>query len=220
MRKWIAAVALLVGVLGGSVAAEEKPRYYRTAELNIAGVSLGMGADQVATALTKSGYARTRRIKGKSWEEKIGIELAATRGTPRPKAYYQGLLSERYARGEEEIEVSYLPTPAGAAVDVVTYRMPRAGMAPAAFMASVTARYGTPSASLSQESVYCSIGEEACSTTDFPKRKQLPSLTMSLGGYTALTLRLAGGAKAERDYADLVKVELGKRVPPVKSTTF
>ena len=93
-------------------------------------------------------------------------------------------------------------------------------MTPAAFAASVVARYGKPTVSLSQESVYCSVGEGACSTNDFPQRKQLPSLTMALGGYTALTLRLVGGAKAERDYAAAVKEELTRRVPQVKRTTF
>jgi hypothetical protein len=220
MRKWILALGVLAGLIVGAPATAEKPRHYGAAELNIAGAALGMKPGEVAAALTKAGYRRVEQIKGKSWEEKIGIELAATRGTPRPKAYYQGLLSERYAKGEEEIEVSYLPTPAGAAVDVVTYRMPRAAMTPAAFTSSVVARYGRPTVSLSQESVYCSVGEEACSTTDFPRRKQLPSLTMSLGGFTALTLRLGAGAKAERDYAALVKGELARRVPQASGTRF
>jgi hypothetical protein len=219
MGKWILALAMLAG-LDGFPAAAERPRFYGAGDLNIAGATLGMKPSEVAVALTKAGYRRVEQIKGKSWEEKIGIELAATRGTPRPKAYYQGLLSERYARGEEEIEVSYLPTPAGAAVDVVTYRMRRAAMTPAAFTASVVARYGRPTVSLSQESVYCSVGEETCSTMDFPRRKQLPSLTMSLGGHSALTLRLVSGAKAERDYAASVKEELARRAPEMKRTTF
>jgi hypothetical protein len=218
--KWILALAALAGLIGGAPAVAEKPRYLGSSELNIAGASLGMKPADVAAALTKAGYGRVERIKGMSWEEKIGIELAATRGTPRPKAYYQGLLSERYAKGEEEIEVTYLPTPVGAAVDVVTYRMPRAAMTPAAFSASVLARYGRPTVSLSQESVYCSAGEEACSTTDFPRRKQLPSLTMALGGFTVSTLRLSAGEKAQRDYAASVKDELARRVSQVKRTTF
>lgn len=93
-------------------------------------------------------------------------------------------------------------------------------MAPEAFTASVVARYGRPTVSLSQESVYCSVGERACSTMDYPRRKQLPSLTMALGGYTAFILKLVPGAKAEQDYAASVKEELARRVPPVKRTTF
>jgi hypothetical protein len=220
MGKWILALAALAGLLGGAPAAAETLRYYSAAELTIAGAAPGMKPGEVAGALTKAGYARVEQIKGKSWEEKIVTELAATRGKSRPKAYKQGLLSERYARGEEEIEVSYLPTPAGAAVDFVTYRMRRAAMTPAAFTASVVARYGKPTVSLSQESVYCSLGEQACTTMDYPRRKQLPSLTMSLGGYTTFTLKLVAGAKAEQDYAAAVKEELARRVPKAKRTTF
>lgn len=220
MWKWILALAVLAGLIGGVSAAAEKPRYYGAGELTIAGVGRGMKPGEVATALTKAGYARVEQIRGKSWDEKIAAELSAAGSKTRPKAYNQGLLSERYSKGQEEIEISYLPFPVGAVVDVVTYRVRRAAITPAAFTASVVARYGRPTVSLAQESVYCSVGEEACSTTDFPGRKQLPSITMALGGYTALTLRLAGGAKSERDYAASVRDELARRAPQVKRTTF
>jgi len=220
MGKWILALVVAAGLFGGNAAAAEKLRYYGASELTIAGVGRGMTSSEVAAALAKAGYGRVEQIKGKSWEEKIAIELAAAGGRARPKAYNQGLLSERYTKGQEEIEVSYLPFPAGAAVDVVTYRVRRAAMAPAVFTASVVARYGKPTVSMSQESVYCSIGEDACSTNDFPRRKQLPSLTLALGDYTNFTLRLVGGARAEQEYAATVQEELARRFPQVKRTTF
>ncbi|HZG09106.1 MAG TPA: hypothetical protein VEZ70_09020 [Allosphingosinicella sp.] len=220
MGKWMLALVVLAGLPGEAPAAGEKPRYYGAGELNIAGAALGMKPGEVAVALTKAGYSRVEQIRGISWEEKISIELAASGSKARPKAYNQGILSERYSKGQEEVEVSYLPVPAGAAVHVVTYRIRRTAMTPTAFTASVIARYGKPTVSLSQESVYCSVGEEACSPTDFPQRKQLPSLTVALGDYHALTLRLVAGAKAERDYSASVKDELARRVPQVKRPTF
>jgi hypothetical protein len=219
MRKWIAALALVAGApwVCGLAEAVAKPPIYEIQKLNIGGVSVGMTPSEVAAALRAAGYTRVTQIAGQSWNEKLAAELAATRGAPRPRWSESGVWGEDYRKGEEEITVRYVPKPQGSVVNYVRYSIDVEAMTEEAFEAAVLRRYGPPSVAASTQSIYCSVGEAACSLLT---RSQLPSIESSSLGIAVRTLVLVAGARAERDYEQAVKAELARRMPQLERTTF
>jgi hypothetical protein len=183
----------------------------------IAGIRLGMSPAEVAAAMRSAGYALRTSSRGRSWEAMLTRRIASTRAGAR---VVDGsvVVGEWYAKGDEEVEVNYVPTRAGSAVSEVEYAIRSAAITPERFRAQVQQRYGRPNQLLPTESFYCTRSERACNSLDYPPN-ELPTLAMYLGS-EQMRLVLRQGERARQAYEADIAAEIARRAPPVAATTF
>lgn len=215
--------------IGGSAVAQSSAAQPRTAAndarrsvspaLAIAGASLGMSPEQIATALTREGYARTGHSRDVAWDDLVARTIAETRGLALPRSGRMVVVRDFYVRREEQISVEYATTPTGQLASQIDYAVNVSAIDEAAFRAAVLARYGRPTFAGSWEIVYCSRGERVCSIADVFGR-QLPSLSVHTASITSRTITLREGAAAASARQRLFRAEIARRAPQMRRPTF
>lgn len=217
MRPWIAAFVLAAAAViptQGRSAAD--PPSYEPAKLKVAGVAIGMSPPEVAAALKGSGYARTGQAMGPAWDARVAYLLLLNRSV-RVAGSGKVVSWEDYSKGEERLEVKYIPTPAGAVVSQVTYSLGWNAIDPTRFQHAVLERYGRPTRPSDNVMMYCSLGEVACTPVDFPTPTQEPNIRVEV---PMRNLVLSMGARAWRDYEARLKAEMERRAPRIKRPTL
>lgn len=184
-------------------------------ELSVAGIRIGMSPADVEGAMRSRGYSLSRRAMGRSWESLISWRLQSTR--PGFRAVDGTVVDlEFYVKGDEEVQVSYVPAPDGAEVSEVAYQIAEAAITPERFSASVVERYGRPARTEDSVSLYCSAGEPRCA---FDDGTELPTL-VAYWGWQGRRLVLHQGNRAMRAQEERIGSELLRRAPPARRTTF
>lgn len=217
MKTWIAAFALVLAasvIPTGTSAAS--PPLYGPARLKVAGVAIGMTPPEVLVALKASGYARIGQTMGPAWDARVAYLLLLNRSIRVPGSG-QVVSTEDYSKGEERLQVKYIPTPAGAVVSQVTYRLGWSAMNPTRFQQAVLERYGRPTRPSDNVMMYCSLGEVACTPIDLPTPTQEPNIRVEV---PMRNLVLNMGARAWRDYEARLKAEMDRRAPKIKRPTL
>jgi|GEM_PF-4001717 len=184
-------------------------------ELSVAGIRIGMSPADVEAAMRARGYALSQRAMGRSWDSLISRRLASTR--PGFRASNGTVVDlEIYAKGDEHVQISYVPAPGGAEVSEVAYQIAEAAITPERFSASVVERYGRPARTEDSVSLYCSAGEPRCA---FTEASELPTL-VAYSGWQGRRLILHQGNRAMRAHEARIAAEVARRAPPARRTTF
>lgn len=185
----------------------------------IAGVGLGMSPAKVEAALTAAGYRRDFRSTGRSWQGEVANQVSNLRAIRIP-AGAEVIRNEEYRRGQERIQVVYLPAPTGAYVARVDYKIDHQAIEEARFIAAALAKYGKPSRTFGSESLYCLAGERECSRTGGLVTNQLPNLTVYGTYVMSRALRLVQGERADKAYDAAVRAEAERLYPRKDKPTF
>lgn len=189
----------------------ERP-LYPAQSLALAGVRLGMKPTEAGAALRASGYSRRSQTQGPGWDARISYLLLVNRSLKIPGGG-QIVGTEHYIRGEEAIEVEYIPTPRGAEVGRVRYRIGFQAIEASRFQAAVIAKYGRPTRPSDSQMMYCSVGEVACTPLGYPVATQEPNI---LADVPLRNITLNMGARAWKDYEASLKAEMDRRAPQLK----
>jgi hypothetical protein len=155
---------------------------------------------------------------GRSWEAMITRRVASQR-TGYQTVDGRVVAVERYTKGDEELGVTYVPTPTGAEVSEVAYQIRDAAISEEAFQASVVQRYGRPAHSEDVVSLYCSPGERYCSFAGSARPSELPTIIAS-NGWQGRRLVLHQGNRVMTAYEAMVSAEVARRAPQVRRPTF
>ncbi len=180
------------------------PRWASVSTFDVGGVKLGMTPEETRSALKAGGFTPqatdptqdswtsvvsrriAERIPGKVDETKVPMFTRA--GGP------QG----------EMVEVWYTATPEGARATSIEYTMPTNRMVRAAFVTSVSAKYGRPTAEDPVHGLYCTKGEANCETYG---NRYLPHL-LTESSYSVHSIKLVEGMR----YGDELKARTAAAV--------
>jgi hypothetical protein len=190
-----------------------------SARWSVADVRLGMAPAEVAGALKAAGYVLDHRSMGRSWQGEVANEVSNLRAIRIP-AGAEVIRTEDYRKGQEQIQVVYLPAPTGPYVARVDYKIDYRAIDLARFNAAALARYGKPSRTFGNESLYCSPGERECARTGGLVTNQLPNLTVYGEYVMSRVLRLVQGERADRGYVAAVRAEAERLYPKKDKPTF
>lgn len=217
-------IALLLIAAAAGAAPAQVPLVISTARVTapwkVAGVGLGMTPAEVSAALKAAGYSFDYRYMGRSWQGELASQVSFLRAIKIP-AGAEVVRKEDYRKGQEFIQVEYLPGPAGPYVSQVRYRISSAAIEAERFKAAALGRYGRPSLSWDWESLYCSAGEgRQCSRTGSLVTNQLPSLTVYVMDGMNRSLELRQGQRADRAWEASVKAEVERLYPKKDRPSF
>ena len=178
---------------------------------DVAGIRIGMTAEQAAAAAGRSGYHRTDTGNQQSWASKVRRQ-EETRGLPKlyPAQNAEVLGSEKYERtGSQNLVVEYTATPRGQFVYSVRYSVKMAETPWDTMRAQTRAKYGRPGYSTANSLVFCLPGETKCDSFGL---YVLPSVVLEmLPGSSWLTL--SQGSRYRDAYQAAVNAEVERLHP-------
>lgn len=161
LRLLLLSSGLLLSACGSSDAAAKDPREAvrsTNKAYAMAGIELGMTAEQVKAAASKAGYRLASETPGMDWA--LQLKSAASGPGPHFGEPLRGIAGQEFAKGGESITVTYMAMPQGNVAWSMSYS---AGPAIASFDDSVTEltkRYGKSSfaSSVGHWAQWCSAG--------------------------------------------------------------
>jgi hypothetical protein len=219
------AYKIIMLLLAVGAAATAQPSLAAPVERNVAapwkvaGVALGMSPREVELAMQASGYARTGRSTGRSWQGEVAVQARVLRGVIVPEGP-EAVKYEDFKKGQERISIEYAPSRAGPRVAKAKYQISVTGMDADTFRSAIMTRYGAPTRKWEVELHYCSSGETHCDTP-FPfYNPQLANLTVFLTDGMRRSIDLWEGRKA-REARDLaIRAEVDQLYPKKDKPTF
>lgn len=200
-----AALALLTACGSASVAEQEAAAQTRTASapLTIAGIRIGMGAQEVQATLARSGW-KIETSAGEAWAATVDHEAKRQRGVFPVEEPKNGVAVLNATKGDERLIVEFQPMPTGDAVKLVKYVAPAAGRTPDEIAAEMVKRYGKPGFSQVAASIYeanwCTGGDPCRQIWGNPHQ----GLAAKLDVYGKLYISLTQGVTAERAWQNAV----------------
>lgn len=194
------------------------------AQLDVAGVRLGMTPAQARAALMQSGYkiAEDRYRVNRTWEELVQVAVAerlGKHGVRVPETGGRNLEGSKDRR--QTIEVHFVAKPEGMRVGYVEYRIPGEEITKEDYDANVLAKYGRPDVNHwgSMAMIWCSAGEPRCAPLTQLKRPHLESRYASSIQVRILELNGVDQVEEARLQA-LIAAEVERRAPRTRQTAF
>lgn len=213
-----AALALLTACGSASVAEQEAAAQTRTASapLTIAGIRIGMGAQEVQATLARSGW-KIETSAGEAWAATVDHEAKRQRGVFPVEEPKNGVAVLNATKGDERLIVEFQPMPTGDAVKLVKYVAPAAGRTPEEIGAEMVKRYGKPGFSQivgsTYEASWCTSGDRCRQIWGNPHQ----GLEVRLDVYGKLNIALSQGVAAERAWQNAVARAVGGGTAPKSS---
>jgi hypothetical protein len=183
------------------------------AELDIAGVRLGMTPEQVRAALVRAGFTpRATDPDQDSWDTRIAQEVAKRRPDTRAAARKVPMFTMASGPRGEHLEIWYSAGPSGARASTIKFEISAEQMTAAAFYRGVFEKYGPPTTrGFSKDLLYCSPGEAAASCAS-SENKRKPYLHAE-SDHTLHSLYLAQGTEASYAWKTAFWAEVERRAP-------
>jgi hypothetical protein len=222
MNRMIIAGLLAVSAVPMALPALAAPKRAETmvADLDIAGVKLGMAPDQVRLALVRAGFTpRVSDPDQDSWERRIAAEVARRRpGTPSTGSKVPIFTMARGPRGEH-LEIWYYAGPSGATASSIKFQIPADQITAVAFYQGVLEKYGRPTVRpFGKDMVYCSAGEPAASCVTLGNKRK--TYLHAESGYKIHSLYLAEGTDASEAHKAAFWAEVERRAPKDARPSF
>lgn len=151
------------------------PRSAPVATFAVAGVSLGMSPAEARAALTKAGFTPQAEDPMQDAWSAVVSQRAAERVGGRVEQAKVPMFTVAEGSQGERVEVWYAATETGAKAASVKYLMPTNRMERAAFKSSATAKYGRPTFEDPTRALYCTKGEQTCTSW---QNQELPYLSV------------------------------------------
>jgi|GEM_PF-5665152 len=210
-------VAGLLAVSGAPLAlpapAASKVVPTAVADMDIAGVKLGMTSEQVRAALVRAGFTlRASDPDQESWERRISDEVATRRPATRPAISKVPLFTMASGLRGEHLEIWYYAGPSGAVASSVKFQIPAHQMTKRVFYQGVLDKYGRPSnRGFGNVMLYCSDGEpiESC----VPWSNKLMTYLFAESDDSFHSLYLAEGTEASAMHKAAFAAEVERRAP-------
>ena len=190
------------------------------ADLDIAGVRLGMTPEQVRPALVRAGFTpRASDPDQDSWEGRIAAEVARRRQGTRSAASKVPMFTMARGPRGERVEIWYYGGPSGATASSIKFQIPADQMTAAAFYQGVLEKYGRPTVRpFGKDMLYCSAGEPAGSCVTFGNKRK--TYLHAESGYKIHSLYLAEGADASEARKAAFSAEVERRAPKDARPSF
>ncbi len=186
------------------------------ANLKVAGLRLGMTAEDARLDLARTGW-KVDVSPGEDWAAVVDHEAKRQKNVFPIEEPKNGVAFLNATKGDETLSVEFQPTRAGDAVKLVKYAAPAAGRTADQIGAELTRRYGKPGVSQAGggvfEASWCSGGD--------PCRQiwgnQHPGLEARLDAYGKLNIALFQGVAAEQAWRANVTRAVGGAAPTKSS---
>jgi hypothetical protein len=190
------------------------------ADLDIAGVKLGMTPEQVRPALVRAGFTpRASDPDQDSWEGRIATEVAKRRPGTRSMAKKVPMFTMARGPRGEHLEIWYYSGPSGPTASSIKFEIPAHQMRAAAFYQGVLEKYGRLTVRpFDKDMLYCSANEPAasCVTLGNKRKAYLHAET----GHAIHSLYLAEGADAAEAHKTAFWAEVERRAPKDARPSF
>lgn len=192
------AAALVNKLLG------DHPRSAAVSTFSVAGVTLGMSPAEARAALTKAGFTpRAEDPTQDAWSALVSRKAAERIGGRVDQAKVPMFTMAEGSQGER-VEVWYSATEEGAKASGIQYSIPSNRMERDAFLSSATRKYGRPTFEYSLKRIYCTKGEQTCTSW---QNKELPYMVVETG-YSSYGIDLQMGGR----YGDERKARMAAAV--------
>jgi hypothetical protein len=180
------------------------PRWASVSTFDVAGVKLGMTPEETRSALKAGGFTpQATDPPQDSWASVVSRRIAERIPGEVDETKVPMFMRAGGPQGEQ-VEVWYTATPEGARATSIEYTMPTNRMERAAFVASVSAKYGRPTAEDPVHGLYCTKGEASCVTYG---NRNLPHL-LTESSYSVHSIKLMEGSQ----YGDELKARTAAAV--------
>lgn len=180
------------------------PRWASVSTFDVAGVKLGMTPEETRSALKAGGFTpQATDPTQDSWASVVSRRIAERIPGEVDETKVPMFMRAGGPQGEQ-VEVWYTATPEGARATSIEYTMPTNRMERAAFVASVSAKYGRPTAEDPVHGLYCTKGEASCVTYG---NRNLPHL-LTESSYSVHSIKLMEGSR----YGDELKARTAAAV--------
>ncbi|MEO7178770.1 MAG: hypothetical protein ABIW83_07990 [Allosphingosinicella sp.] len=190
------------------------------ADLDIAGIKLGMTPEQVRPALVRAGFTpRASDPDQDSWEARIAAEVAKRRLGTRSAARKVPMFTMASGPRGEHLETWYYAGPSGATASSIKFQIPANQMTGAAFYQGVLEKYGPPTHhGYGKDMLYCSAGERAGSCVTWGNKRKTYFHAESDSSFHSLYL--TQGAEASDAYKAAFWAEVERRAPKDARPSF
>ena len=205
-RSLVLAVAFLANPSSAGVS---KVLDFVQPDIDIAGVSLGMVADDAFAALEAKGY-KPRDYKMERGPS-FGDLLAIASGELEEDAAQSDWTSAFFHKGKEEIFLEFKPLPTGNGVAEIVYRNNASVLDFDTFITLATQKYGKPSALEEREAFWSDLPMNSDNRPDVENE----GISLELNGHGKIKMVLNGGKIGLFDAASEAK-----DWAPVPETTF
>lgn len=170
----------------GEASAGAGSHWVKVADQNVAGVKLGMTADQARDKLRSLGFTpRGDDSSQDAFAELVRRGAEKRRGeASSPSGAQQTVASKTVVDGSqgERIEVWYASLRTEPVVNQVIYTIPAERMSAEIFAVGIKVKYGKATAGSPRNALFCTAGETACRNYSSPL---LPYMEVQIGSATA-----------------------------------